>query len=216
LKAKVLIHLAGISNPNEILVDERRAQDVNYRWPLRLMDQFVAAGGETFVFVSSSHVYGSRPYGVACIESGELNPVSRYGELKVEAELALTSRAEQHGINFMAIRTFSVFGDGMAGHYLASRVKRVLDGVERPSIVQNSADIRDFSTPFQVAKQLEALAYKCHREISNGVINLGSGSGTSISARILQAAPFWPTDMFDGEVSQVPFLVADVRRLQSL
>ena len=216
LNSKVLIHLAGISNPNEIIEDEARAIEVNLNWPLRLMDQFVAAGGETFVFVSTSHVYGAKPNGVVCKELSGVNPVSRYGALKAEAELALSSNAKRHNINFTSIRLFSVFGAGMAGHYLASRVQRVLEGVEEPSMVQNSEDIRDFSSPVQIAMKIEDIARMCDRGILPEVVNLGSGSGISVREKILKEAPFWPEAFFDGQMSQVPYLVADVSCLKSI
>lgn len=216
LNSKVLIHLAGISNPKEIIKDEAHAIDVNFHWPLRLMDQFVAAGGETFVFVSTSHVYGARPSGVVCKELSGINPVSRYGALKAEAELALSLSAKRHNIKFTSIRLFSVFGAGMAGHYLASRVQRVLEGVEEPSMVQNSEDIRDFSSPAQVAMQIEEIARMCNRGILPEVVNLGSGCGVSVRERILKEVPFWPEAFFDGQMSQVPYLVADVSFLKSL
>ncbi len=216
LNSKILIHLAGISNPNEVNKDEARAIDVNLQWPLRLMDQFVAAGGETFVFVSTSHVYGARPIGVVCKESSGINPVSRYGALKAEAELALASSAKRHNIRFTSIRLFSVFGAGMAGHYLASRVQRVLEGVEEPSMVQNSEDVRDFSTPARVAKQIEEIAGMCARGILSEAVNLGSGSGMSVREKILKEVPFWPKTLFDGQMSEVPYLVADLNVLKSM
>jgi len=216
LNSKVLVHLAGISNPKEIIKDDDQAVEVNFNWPLRLMDQFAAAGGETFVFVSTSHVYGARPYGVACKELSEINPVSRYGVLKAEAELALSSSAKRHNIKFTSIRLFSVFGAGMAGHYLASRVRRVLEGVEEPSMVQNSEDIRDFSSPLQIAMKIEDIARMCDQGILPEVVNLGSGSGMSVRERILKEIPFWPEAFFDGQMSQVPYLVADVSYLKSM
>jgi UDP-glucose 4-epimerase len=216
LNCKTLIHLAGISNTNEVVKDEARAIDVNLEWPLRLLDQFVAVGGETFVFVSSSHVYGARHIGIACKESSGINPVSRYGALKAEAELALSSSAKRHNIRFTSIRLFSVFGPGMAGHYLASRVQRVLEGVEEPSMVQNSEDVRDFSTPARVATQIEEIAGMCERGIMPEVVNLGSGSGMSVREKILREAPFWPSALFDGQMSEVPYLVADLSRLKSM
>lgn len=86
---------------------------------LNLLDAQVAAGGGTFVLLSSSEVYGAVDADRLISEesTGKLQhfaPRASYSEGKRIAETALAAYADEFGINSMSIRFGHIYGPGMA------------------------------------------------------------------------------------------------------
>lgn len=86
---------------------------------INLLDAQVAAGGGSFVLLSSSEIYGSVS-GVDLISEdsvGELQhfvPRASYSEGKRIAETALASYAEEFGIRPLSVRFGHIYGPGMS------------------------------------------------------------------------------------------------------
>jgi nucleoside-diphosphate-sugar epimerase len=80
-----VIHLAALSNDPLSDLDPELTYDVNHRSSVRLAQLAKAAGVERFLYASSCSNYGKA--GDAMIdETGELNPVTAYGQSKVWSE----------------------------------------------------------------------------------------------------------------------------------
>jgi len=88
-----VLHLAGLSNDPLGDFDPAVTDAINFAATMRLARAAKAAGVERFVFSSSCSNYGAG--GPDMIdESGRFNPVTPYGESKVNAELALAALAD--------------------------------------------------------------------------------------------------------------------------
>ncbi len=73
----------------------------------RLVDAVIQVQPSFFVHASTSSVYGGHAVGD---ETLPLNPISLYGETKVEAEKIVGENLHTHGIGYSVLRYFSVFG----------------------------------------------------------------------------------------------------------
>ena len=90
-KPEIIIHSAGIANPDECEKDKERAYQINTQGTKCIVDacQRNRAG---LVFISSSHVFSEG----APSEKDEPNPINYYGKTKVEAENYIRENLENH------------------------------------------------------------------------------------------------------------------------
>ena len=111
-KVDAIIHMAAkagvrpsIENPNEY-------RKVNAEGTLQMLGLAKKLNIKKFIFASSSSVYGENP-NVPWKESDiDLMPISPYATSKIEAESIGKMYCNLHGINFIALRFFTVYGPG--------------------------------------------------------------------------------------------------------
>jgi nucleoside-diphosphate-sugar epimerase/SAM-dependent methyltransferase len=90
-----VLHLAGLSNDPLGDFDPAVTAAINFEATLRLAHAAKAAGVKRFIFSSSCSNYGAS--GPDMIdETGRFNPVTPYGESKVNSELALADLADEN------------------------------------------------------------------------------------------------------------------------
>jgi nucleoside-diphosphate-sugar epimerase len=209
-----LIHLAAVTNPIQVAQDEIRSRYVNVDAPVVLLKAFIESGGKRFVFASTGHVYGPQEVGHLSLETDTPHPISVYANQKLRAESALIEVAEQHEIDLTILRIFSVFGSSMARHYLAGTVSSQVGKQISFPMIHNSEDVRDFSTPFWVAKKIEEFCYLEGGGIT--ICNIASGVPMSIRGKVLLEFPLWPSNCFDGLQSNMSWLVGSNQLLNEL
>jgi len=86
--AEAVIHLAAIVGDPACAVQADLAVEVNYKSTVRMATLAKEAGIRKFIFASTCSVYGAN-VDKTLKETDELNPVSLYGETKMEAEKEL-------------------------------------------------------------------------------------------------------------------------------
>ncbi|MDP2593170.1 MAG: SDR family oxidoreductase [bacterium] len=105
--AKILVHLAAITNAEGSFDRQKEVEDVNFEGLKKVADACLKTGTK-LIFPSSTSVYGSQS---ALVDEtcSELVPQSPYADSKLKAEEYLKSLKEK-GLKFVVCRFGTIFG----------------------------------------------------------------------------------------------------------
>lgn len=107
-EVEVIFHLAAMTGLHTE-VDRSLYDSCNVEATGRLISACAAVGIPRFIHASTSSVYGVTATGG---EGSPLQPVSDYGQTKLEAEETLRAVSASSGAGLTILRLFSVFGPG--------------------------------------------------------------------------------------------------------
>jgi UDP-glucose 4-epimerase len=174
----VLFHLAALSSMQMHEDDPQRGARVNVEGFVNAVEQFVADGGDTIVYATTSSIYGDRT---------EPSPESMSVEARTGYEASKLAReryAEYYdnyydGLSVAGLRYFSVYqgmeggAEGHKGEY-ANIIAQFADDVaagESPVIYGDGTQTRDFT---HVEDVVEATIAAAEHDLS-GIYNVGTG-----------------------------------------
>ncbi len=168
-----LIHLGGIVGEKRVSQDLTYSRLINVDETFKLAREVIEKFGGRFIYISSSHVYGSQPFPL--LETSPYNPQTNYATQKMQAEQLMLDHFGDGHPQLTILRVFSVLGWDVADFTLGGSVKRILgDSVESISYAD---DVRDFLTPTTIAQSISAIAKGSKVP---GIYNLCSGSGVTV------------------------------------
>lgn len=105
-----ILHLAARAGVRPSIEQPILYQDVNVKGTQNLLEWARQKNITSFVFASSSSVYGVNPRVPWSEEDHVLCPISPYASTKVSGELMGHVYSKLYGIRFIALRFFTVFG----------------------------------------------------------------------------------------------------------
>jgi nucleoside-diphosphate-sugar epimerase len=184
-----------------------------------LARRFAEAGGRRLVGLGSCAEYAvvAEGDGLPWPESRPVSPATPYGRAKASLGRRLARMSEDRaGFSVAWARLFHLFGPAEpAGRLVPSVVTALLEGREAPC--GSGRPVRDFASTWFVA---DAIASLTASDVA-GAVNVGSGMPRSIGslsvqiATLLGRADLLRMGALPDRPGEVPFMVADTRRLRS-
>ncbi|MCL5105321.1 MAG: GDP-mannose 4,6-dehydratase [Armatimonadetes bacterium] len=106
----IIVHLAAKAGVQPSITAPMVYEDVNVLGTCNLLELAREWGVKQFVFASSSSVYGEDPNVPWKEECHAMMPISPYAATKLSGELLGHVYSRLHGIRFLALRFFTVYG----------------------------------------------------------------------------------------------------------
>jgi UDP-glucose 4-epimerase len=176
---EMVFHLASFVSVPESIKHPELCSNINVNGTRNLLEACVKNNVKTFIFSSSSAIYGNKE-GI-CSEDDTPNPQSPYAYSKWEAENLVREYTKQFGLQSAMLRYFNVHGprQNPNGQYAAvvARFTNQLMNNQPLIIFGDGTQTRDF---VPVASVVEANLTVARQPTLNAEV-LNIGSGTSIN-----------------------------------
>ena len=134
-----IIHLAAWKAAGESMTDPAKYAHNNLIGTINLLNACDRHGIKRFVFSSTSSVYGNPEY-IPIDENHPTDPISYYGETKLQVEKNLKWLSELKGIRFGVLRYFNAAGYDIKGR-IKGRERNALNLI--PIAMEVAAGIRE-------------------------------------------------------------------------
>ena len=134
-----IIHLAAWKAAGESMTDPAKYAHNNLIGTINLLNACDRHGIKRFVFSSTSSVYGNPEY-IPIDENHPTDPISYYGETKLQVEKNLKWFSELKGIRFGVLRYFNAAGYDIKGR-IKGRERNALNLI--PTAMEVAAGIRE-------------------------------------------------------------------------
>ncbi len=176
-----IIHIAAKAGVRPSILDPMAYQQVNVVGTQNLLDFAQQRNIQQFVFASSSSVYGVNdhyPWG----EDEQLMPISPYASTKQAGEMLGHVYSKVHGIRFIALRFFTVYGPAQRPDLAIHKfIKAILAG-ESITMYGDGSTSRDYTFIDDIVQGIiAAIDYK---ETGYEIINLGNNYSIPLSELI--------------------------------
>ena len=169
----VVIHLAAKISVSESISNPSETYRVNVDGTRNVLLACEKNHVKKFIVASSAAVYGEGISNVKLTEKSDTNPISPYGESKVQMEQEVRDFASKHDINCIILRFFNIYGVGQTKEY-AGVITKFMERIaqEKPlEIFGDGLQTRDFVA-------IDDIVNSIHNAISNdksGTYNIASG-----------------------------------------
>lgn len=208
-RPEAVFHVAAHASVSESVRDPLHDAEVNVLGTLNVLQQCAAYGVKRIVFSSTGGALYGEPEQLPPDEDHPVRPLSPYGVSKAAAEAYVRTLCALSGIRYTILRYGNVYGPrqdpfGEAG-VVAIFANAMLRG-QRPIIFGDGSQERDYVYVDDVV-QADVLALA---QDVNGVYNIGSGEGSTVS-QVFEALA-GATD-YDGSPEHVAERPGDVRRI---
>lgn len=207
-----IFHLAAIVPIQKVNKNSFEAYNVNVGGTINLLSCIRQLNIRPWIFYSStSHVYKSKNGKIK--ENDTISPLNKYGETKYIAEKICQGFENSYNYKICIGRIFSFFHDTQKIPFLYPTIrKRIrLEDLSKPFLLSGADNIRDFMD----AENIVDIMIKLMHLKYEGIVNIGSGIGKSISTFVQEQTKF-NLDIVKINDSKPSSLVADIRKLNKL
>lgn len=168
----VVAHLAAMAGVRNAVAHPDLYVAVDYNGTQHLMDAARASGTNHFVFASTSSVYGDTRQ-IPFVEGDPCDkPLQPYAAAKRAAEILGYAYYHLFGLNFTALRFFTVYGPNGRPDMMAYLVaESITKGIEIP-FYEDGEMYRDWTFVDDIT---EGVAAALERPLGYEIINLGRG-----------------------------------------
>ncbi|QKW12401.1 NAD-dependent epimerase/dehydratase family protein [Verrucosispora sp. NA02020] len=222
-----IVHLAALTSGRGSLTDPLGYFDVNTAGTLNLLMALDSLRNSrppvSMVFASTNIVYGSQ-YSGALSEDLAAHPESPYAASKVAAEQLVAAYAATGAMGAVTVRPFNISGavDGVADTDTARIIPNIFRAITGQlnyvTLNGDGSAVRDFVHLADVASGIRLALSACTPGASQ-IINLGSGTGTSMAAVVATAERVTGRPVTVRRMppkSEPPKLVADISRAHAV
>ena len=172
-----VVHLAALAGVRPSMDRPLEYEITNVIGTIRLLEFCRRMGVPHFVFASSPSVYGPNTP-LPAEESTPANPCSPYALTKLHGEQWGRLYARLHGLRFLALRFFSVWGPGQRPDLALEAFRRRIQAGQPVVINGDGSQRRDLTHVADVARVVElALAWPGP---GTAVLNVGTGRNHSV------------------------------------
>ena len=172
-----VVHLAALAGVRPSMDRPMEYEITNVVGTIRLLEFCRRMGVPRFVFASSSSVYGPETP-MPAEESTPANPCSPYALTKLHGEQWGRLYARLHGLRFVALRFFSVWGPGQRPDLALEAFRRRIEAGQPVIINGDGSQRRDLTHVADVARAIE-LALRWPGP-GFTVLNVGTGRNHSV------------------------------------
>jgi len=216
-----VIHMAAL-RITACAAEPRRALETMCDGSFNVVEAAHEAGVQKVVAASSASVYGMASQFPTTEDHHPYNNTTWYGASKVMLEGLLRSYHAMHGLPYVALRYFNVYGPRMDLHgkyteVLIRWMNRIAEG-EPPLILGDGSHTMDFVYIDDIARaNVLALASDC----DDDVFNVASGTETSLNDLAATLLKVMGSDLRpeygpERSVNAVPRRLADITKAQDL
>jgi UDP-glucuronate 4-epimerase len=212
-----IAHLAAMAGVRASIDKPQLYFDVNLTGTLHLLDAAREQRIGNFVFASTSSVYGATER-IPFVEDDRCDrPLSPYAASKRAAEMLGFNYHHLHGLNFTALRFFTVYGPRGRPDMMAYKVADNITVGRQVPIYNNGQMHRDWTFIDDIVQGVVAAV---DRPLGYEVINLGRGEPTLladfiglIEERAGRKATLVPAPMPDADIAYTHADVSKARQL---
>ncbi|MFN8250042.1 MAG: GDP-mannose 4,6-dehydratase [Ferruginibacter sp.] len=184
----IIVHLAAKAGVRESIRKPVLFQEINVAGLQSILEIARIKGTKQFVFGSSSSVYGINPNYPWSESDSNLLPVSPYAASKIAGEWLCRTYQHMHGIRFVALRFFTVFGPRQRPDLAINNFAQKIISGKPIDFFGDGNTLRDYTYVADIVSGIIA-AMKYDKTMFE-VINLGNNHPVSLSEMVatLEAA----------------------------
>ena len=214
----VIVHVAAKAGVHASIRTPVACQQANVMGTQNMLEIAKEKEVKQFVFASSSSVYGVNP-NVPWKESDQnMMPISPYASSKLSCELLGHVYAHLHGIRFIALRFFTVYGPRQRPDLAIHKFAKMIINRQSITMYGDGSSRRDYTYIDDILKGIRAAID--YQATNFEIINLGNHRTVSLKEMIntieevfeekaiIQQLPMQPGD--------VPQTYADISKAQQL
>jgi UDP-glucuronate 4-epimerase len=180
----LIIHLAAKAGVRPSLENPIAYHRVNVEGTLNLLEYARHNNIPKFIFASSSSVYGENPSVPWRENDTRLMPISPYAASKISAELLGKTYATLFGLNFIALRFFTVYGPGQRPDLAIHKFFKLIYNDKPITVFGDGSTMRDYTFIDDIVSGIMSAVNLPTSKSESEIFNLGNSDTIKLTELI--------------------------------